>query len=106
MFWIEFAMLLWLVFCAEIMLALENLYGDLWLYSRDNQFADAFVLMLSLGVSRYAGRIGKNYGNANTMNACGIGICNVFEACRCGGDGDLRFTKNPEQTKKQVVLRV
>ena len=52
-------MLLWLVLCAEIMLALEDLYGDLSFYIRDHQNRDAFMLMCSLDFSRCAGRIGK-----------------------------------------------
>ena len=62
MFWTECAMLLWLIFCADIMLALEDVDGDLWFYGRDNHNIHAFVLMLLLGVSRCAGRIGKTIG--------------------------------------------
>ena len=35
MVWNEFALLLWLVFCSEIILALEELYGDLWFSLRE-----------------------------------------------------------------------
>ena len=62
--------------------------------------------MLSLGVSRCAGRIGKANGKTHEINACGIGICNVLEACRSGGAGDLRFTMNLAQTLSQVLVRV
>ena len=50
-------MLLWLAFCSEIMLALEDLYGDLWFSYRDNQHMEVFWVMLSLDVSRCAGDI-------------------------------------------------
>ena len=99
MFWRAFAMLLWLVFCAEITLALEDLYGDLWLYIRDNQHINAFVMMLSLGISRCAGRIRKTNGDTHKFNACGIGIYNAFDSHRFRGAGDLRFTMNSEENK-------
>ena len=63
MFWIEFAMLPWLVICAEIMLALEDLNSDSWFYSRENQQLEAVWLMLSLGVSRCVGSIAKPMEN-------------------------------------------
>ena len=64
MFWIEFTMLLWRECCAEIMLVLEDVYGDLWFYQRENQNMEVFGVMVSLVVSRCAGDIGKT--NANT----------------------------------------
>ena len=36
-------MLLWLAFCSEIMLALEDLYGGLWFPLRENQNMEVFV---------------------------------------------------------------
>ena len=51
MFWSEFAMLLWLVFCSEIMLALEDLSGDLCFSYRENEHMEVFWVMLSLDVS-------------------------------------------------------
>ena len=63
MFWSESAMLLWLVFCLEIMLALEDLSGDLWFSSRENPNVEACWVMLSFDVSRCAGDICKTYVN-------------------------------------------
>ena len=48
----EFTMLLWLAFCLDIMLALEDLYGDLWFCLRANQHMEVLWAMLSLDVSR------------------------------------------------------
>ena len=56
---IEFAILRGLVFRAETILALDNLYGDSWLYTMEEQHMNALLLMLSLSVSRCAGRILK-----------------------------------------------
>ena len=50
-------MLLWLVFCAEIVLALEDLYGALLFSLKENQNVEVFWVMLSLDVSRCAGKI-------------------------------------------------
>ena len=99
MFWMEFTVLLLFIFCAEIMLVLEDLYGNLWLYGRDNHNMHALLLMLSLGASRFAGRIAESNGNTHKMNACGMCMCNDFEACRFVFAGDLRFTMISEQNK-------
>ena len=73
MFWNEAAMLLWLVFCAEIMLALEVLYGDMWFSSRENLNMEVIWVMLSLDVYRRAGDIGKNPCKCNTNKCLGHG---------------------------------
>ena len=52
-------MLQWLAFCSDIMLALRDLYGELWFSSRNNPHLEMLWVMLSLGVSRCAGDIGK-----------------------------------------------
>ena len=65
-----------------------------------------YVLMLSLGVSRRAGRMCKTNENTHNINACGIGMYNVFEARPFGGVGDLLFTMNLAQQTCQVLLRV
>ena len=81
-------MLLWLAFRSEIMLALEDLYGDVWFSWSDNQNMEVFWVMLSLDVSRWAGDIG--YTNVYTTNMSVKR--NVFEAVASGGGGDLLFT--------------
>ena len=88
------------------MLALEDLFGDWWFYSKDNQHIEACLMMLSFGVSRCAGHIDKPKWKTHEINACGIGTCNVLEAFRSGGPGDLRFTMNSEQQQSQVLLCV
>ena len=60
---IDFVMLLWLAFRAELMLALEDLYGDLWFHQRENQYLEVFWVMLSLNISRCVGNIGKTIVN-------------------------------------------
>ena len=73
-----FAILLWLVFCLESMLALGDLYGDLWFSSRDNPYMEVCWVMLSLDVSRCAGDSGKTYENTTKMNVGDMGKRNVF----------------------------
>ena len=58
-FWAVFAMLLWLAFCSEIILALEDFDGDLVFFLKENQNIDALLAMRSLDVSRCAGQICK-----------------------------------------------
>ena len=92
-------MLLWLVFCAEIMLALEEMYGDLRFYSRTHQSSHAWLQILSLDVSQCAGGIDQTNRNTHThtykTNACGFfGICKVFGF---GGASDLQYTMNLSQ---------
>ena len=60
MLWIEFEMMLWLLFCAEIILVLVDLCGELSFSSKANKHIDALLLMLSPCVSRCAGRIAEN----------------------------------------------
>ena len=68
MFFYELSMLLWLVFCSEIMLALEERCGDSWCSSKENEHMEVLWVMLPLDVFQCAGDIHKS--NANTMNAC------------------------------------
>ena len=75
MFLNEFSMLLWLMFCLEIMLALEDLYGDLLFSSRKNQNMEVLWVMLSLDVSRCAGDIDKT--NENTTKSVSGTFVNV-----------------------------
>ena len=97
-------MLPWLVFCAEIMVALEDLYGDLWFFSRANQMMEVFWVMLSLDASRCARDIDKT--SASTTKKCvwDIGRRNVFQAAASGGAGDLLFTMNLAQRKSEVFM--
>ena len=97
-------MLLCLVFCAEIMLALEDLYGDLWFYHSRNQHMVVFWVMLSPGVSRCAGDIGKTHVNAMHVCTRDIGKRDIFEAVASGGAGDLLFTMTVVQTQCEVVM--
>ena len=105
MFWNEFTVLLWLVFCSEIMLALEDLYGDLWFSTEENRNLEMFWVMLSIDVSRCVGDIGKT--NVNTTNTFwDMGKHNVFEAVASGGAGDLLFTMNLAQQKSDAFMCV
>ena len=62
--------------------------------------------MISLGVSRCAGEHWFPRRKRSEIEVCGIGICNVFKACRFDGAGDLRFILNSAQNKNQVLMRV
>ena len=63
----------------------RGFYRDLMFSSWDNANIDVLLLMISLGVSLCAWSMKKP--NAETYNifACGVCICNVFEACRFDG---------------------
>ena len=93
-------MLLWHALSLELMLALEDLYGDVWFSSREAQNMEVLLVMFSLDVSRCAGDINKT--NVNTTNKClwDIGKRDVFEAVASGGAGDLPFTMNLAQQQK------
>ena len=97
-------MLLWLAFCSEIMLVLEDLYGDLWFSSRDNQQMEVFWLMLSHDVSRCAGDMCKTNVNSTNISVWDMGKRNVFEAAASGGAGDLLFMIHLAQTKSAVFI--
>ena len=84
----------------------RGFYRDLMFSSWENENSDVFLLMISLGVSRCAGSIEKSNAETYEIDACGMGICNVFEACRFDGAGDLRFTMKSAQNKSQVLMRV
>ena len=90
-------MLLWLVFCSEIMLALEDVYGDWWFSLRDHQNMEVCWVMLSLAFLDVLGTSRKP--NVNTTNKCvwDMGGRNVFEAVASGGAGVLLFTMNLAQ---------
>ena len=94
MFLIVIAMLLWLVFCSENMLALEDLYGHLWFSSGDHKILEVFWVMLSLDVCRCAGDIGKTNVDTMKIRVLNIGKRNAFKAVASGGAGDLLFTMN------------
>ena len=100
----ELSMLLRLAFCSEIMLALEDLYGDLWLSSRANQNMEVFWVMLSLDVSRCAGDIDKTNVNTTKTSFWHMGKRNVFEAVASGGAGDLLLTMNLVRRKSDVCM--
>ena len=104
MFWTEFSMLPWFVFCLEIVLALEDLYGDLWFPLRLNPTMEVFGVMLSLDVSRCAGDICKINVHATNMSVWDIGKRHVFEAVASGGAGDLLLTMNVVQHKSEVLM--
>ena len=97
-------MLLWLVFFSEIMLALEDLYGDLWFSSTEKQHMELLWVMLLLDVSRCAGDIDKTKCKHDEHWFWDIGKRHVFEAVASGGAGDQLFTMNLVQTKKGAVL--
>ena len=105
MFWNKFAMLLWLAFCSETMLALEDLYGDLWFSSRDNQHMEVCWVMLSLDVSRCVGGIDKTY-YLNTKSISVWDMCkrNVFGAVASGCAGDILFTINLVRNTSEVFM--
>ena len=100
----ELSMLLWLVFCPEIMLALEELYGDLWFSLRENRNMVVCWVMLSLDVSRCAGDIDKTKLNTTKKCVWDMGKRNVFEAVDSGGAGDLLFTMNLAQQQGDVFM--
>ena len=97
-------MLLWLAFCSEIMLALEDFYGELWFSLRDHQDVEVFWVMLSLDVFRCAGGIDKT--NVDTTAKCvwDMGKRTVFQAVDSGGAGDLLFTINLAQQQRDVFM--
>ena len=76
------------------MLALEDLYGDLWFSSKENTNVELFVVMVSLDVSRCVGDIGKTNVSTTKMFVWDMGKRKVFEAVASGGVGDLLFTKS------------
>ena len=83
--------MLCVVFCFKLLLALEDFYGVLVFFSRENQTMERFVAMRPRDVFRCA--------NAMKMCFCGIRKRNVFEAVASSGAGDGRFTMNLLQTK-------
>ena len=97
-------MLLWLEFCAEMVLVFEDLYGDLWFYQRENQHMEVCWVMLSLDVSQCAGDIGKTNVNTTHMCICYISKRIVFEAVAPGGAGNQLFTMNQFQKTSEVVM--
>ena len=94
-------MLQWLAFCSEIMLALD---GGLRFSSRETSHMEVCWVMLSLGVSRCAGDIGKTHVNATHICVWGIHKRNVFEAVASGGAGDFLFTMNLYHTESEVLM--
>ena len=78
MFCSEFALLLWLAFCSEIMLALKDVYGGLWFYSRDNQNMQALFLMLSLVLSTCAGRMCKTHRHTPHTHIKPMLVASIF----------------------------
>ena len=96
-------MMLWPVFCSEVMLAFEDVYGDLWFSSRENQHMEVCWVMFLLDVFRCAGDICKTHENTTNMSVWDMGKRNVFEAVSSGGAGDLLFTMNLVQTTSDFL---
>ena len=86
------------------MLALEDVYGDLWFSLRDNQVMELCWVMLSLDVSRCARGIDQT--NVTTTNKCvwDLSKRNVFETVASCGAGDLLFTIHLAQRQSAVCL--
>ena len=84
----------------------RGFYCDLMFSNWENENINVFLLMISLGVSRCAGEHFFPLRKRSKIYACGIGMCNVFEACRFDGAGDFRFTMKSAQNKSQVLMCV
>ena len=84
----------------------RGFYRDLMFCNWENENSDVLLLMISFGVSRCAGEHWFPRRKRSKTYVCGIGICNVFEACRFDGAGDLRFTMKSAQDKSQVFMCV